>query len=294
MIVPVILIVMTAIEVARIVLNPDAKVVKSAMSRTIQKIIASVAIFFLPLLVNVLLGLLNETKYSNTSCWTNSTNEVIAQYREAQRIQEEAEKAKIADEKQKVETEQKIVEATREAARKDNEKKAAEAAKNASQGSTSVASALGARVVQIAQREYDSIDHSRPLGRPNKYTSAFWPDEWCAMFVWWVSNEAGVYPSRVSLKSAGVCEYRHYFESGSNGVRFEMSEARGGHYIPKMGDYILFIWQGSGDTCGSHIGIVKGVSGDRVMIIDGNNGDTIRDYSRYLNDVNILGYGVWE
>ena len=83
--VPVLLIIMAAIEITKVVLNPDPKVIKSVTSRTIHKAIASVAVFFLPTLVNLLLNLLNENGYKTTDCWINANNEKIEELRQAQR-----------------------------------------------------------------------------------------------------------------------------------------------------------------------------------------------------------------
>jgi len=66
--VPIGLILMLAIEVGKIVLNPDPKIVKTATSNVVKKIIAAVAIFFVPTLVNLLLGLLGNTELQATEC----------------------------------------------------------------------------------------------------------------------------------------------------------------------------------------------------------------------------------
>jgi len=292
--VPIVLILMASIEIGKIVLNPEQKAMKGAVSKLISKMIASVAIFFIPTLVSLLLSLLGRTDFKATDCWINATTERIEAYKVAREAEEEMERQKIAEEKKQAEEERKIVEATREAAREDNEEKAAEAAKNASSNSTGTSTQLAAKLIQVAQNEANSP----PTGAPNKYTRGYgalggsYSYAWCAAFVWWCSNEAGVYPTKVSEKSAGVQAYMEYFKNTS-GVRYEVSQAYGGTYVPKMGDYIFFDWEHLVNG-GDHIGLVKGVSGDRVLIIDGNYGNTVADRTAYLSSADIIGYGVWE
>lgn len=295
---PIILILMTSIEIAKIVLNPDSKASKSAISKTIQKVIAAVAIFFIPTVVSLLLEMLGQTDYNATACWSNSNNETIAAYKAAKEAEQEAEQEEIAAEQQAAEDERKTTEALREAAREENAKKAAEAAKKASSGSTGTATELAAKLIQIAQEQADL----KPGDSPNKYTYGYgsisgygsggFDYPWCAAFVWWCSNEAGVYPTKVSLKTAGVSNYISHFKNTA-GLSYELSAAHGGNYVPKMGDYIFFS-DSHMQSSPSHIGLVKGVSGDRVLIIDGNCSNTVCDRSLYLTDGYIIGYGVWE
>ena len=293
---PIILIIMAAFEVSRIVFNPDGKVVSNVMTKTIHKFIAAIGIFFVPVLVNLLLNLLDQTNIKASTCWTQANIETINVYKEAAKKEEELEQQKLREEKKRAEDERKIREATREIVRGENEK-AAEKAREASKYSSGLASDAAARFVQIAQNEYNSINHSVPLGRPNKYTNAYgYSAAWCAMFVWWCAREAGLWPNKLSIDkgaAAGVLYWRQFFESGRNGTRWERSAHFGGNYRPKMGDIIIFTWS-SVVNGHDHIGIVKGISGDRVLIIDGNYGNTIQDRSLPLNNSNIAGYGVWE
>ncbi len=293
--VPIMLILMSAIEVGKVVLNPDPKTIKSVMTRTVHKVIASVAVFFVPVLVSLLMNMLGNVNFNATSCWTNANNETIAAYKAAREVEEQAEQEKRDAEKKAAEDERKIVEATREAARQENEKKAEEAAKNASKNSTGTASQKAARLIEVAQQEYNKHLPDSPNSITRAYGSigGTYGYAWCAAFVWYCSNESGVYPSEVNKKTAAVSEYINYFKSGDMGNRYELSKAAGGSYVPKMGDYIFFSNSHS-QGAPSHIGLVKGISGDKVLIIDGNCSNTVCDRSLYLNDGYIIGYGVWE
>lgn len=282
-IVPIILILMSSIEVSKIVLNPDPKVVKGTTARIIHKMIGGVAVFFVPTLVSLLLNMVGTSDYKATECWTNADTIKIEAYKAAYEAEKEAEKEQISSEKKQADEERKRIETIREEIRKENENKS---------------SALAAKLISIAEEQYNL----HPGDSPNKYTYALgkingYPNDgygypWCATFVWWCSKEAGVYPTKVSLKSAGVDAYIAHFRN-TDGLRYEKSKAHGGNYTPKMGDYIFFSDSHS-QSDGTHIGLVKGVSGDKVLIIDGNCANTVCNRSKYLNDKYIIGYGVWE
>lgn len=297
--VPIALIIMSAVEVSKIVLNPDAKVTKGVISRVTHKTVCSVAVFFLPILINLLLSMVGQSDMTSTACWTNANTGTINALKSAKEAEEEATQEEIAAERASAEQERQTYEALREAAREENAEKAAEAAKKASSNSSGTATEKAARLIQIAQAQADK----HPSDSPNEYTRGYGPISgygssvydypWCAAFVWWCSNEAGVYPAEVNYKTAGVTSYIGYFRNNSDGNRYEPSAAHGGTYVPKMGDYIFFSNEHI-QYDGDHIGLVKGVSGDRVLIIDGNCSNTVCDRSLYLTDGYIIGYGVWE
>lgn len=134
---------------------------------------------------------------------------------------------------------------------------------------------------------------------------------WCAMFVSWAANEAGV-PTRIIPKAA----YCPYQVSGfrSAGLFYD-SPALGGDYVPRQGDIIFFydpLAKPEGNTIATHVGIVLYVENGEVFSIEGNAltsrmdltewmaeyDDSMNppDYvtvNRYaLDSPRILGYGV--
>ncbi len=299
--VPIGLILMASVEVGKITMNPDQKAVKSATTKTIHKCLAAVGVFFVPTFMSIFMNLMAMPNYKSSSCWSNSSVEMINAYEEAKDFDDDVEEEKRQQERKTAETERAALAAAREAAREENEK-AAEEARKASGNSTGNPTELAAKMIQIAQREADS----HPPDSPNKYTYDFgyipgysgngYGYPWCAAFVWWISNEAGVYNHSngpVTHKTAGVDSYIGYFRNNSDGNRYEPSAAHGGNYVPKMGDYIFFSNEHI-QYDGDHIGVVKGVSGDKVLIIDGNCSNTVCDRYKSLNDGYIIGYGVWE
>lgn len=106
--------------------------------------------------------------------------------------------------------------------------------------------------------------------------------EWCAIFVSWVLNQAGIDESiipKFSVVSTGV----NWFKAV--GSWHESS------YIPSPGDIIFFDWEVDGKV--NHVGIVEKVENEVVYTIEGNsNGDMCRQKSYSLNSSVIYGYGV--
>ena len=103
--------------------------------------------------------------------------------------------------------------------------------------------------------------------------------EWCAMFVSWCANQAGI-STEIIPKYAGCTVGREWFESRG---QFKYKE----EYTPKAGDIIFFLSDGAG-----HTGIVINCVGNRVYTIEGNTSDTCAKRSYDLNWHTITGYGV--
>lgn len=101
---------------------------------------------------------------------------------------------------------------------------------------------------------------------------------WCAIFVSWCANQAGV-PVSVIPKFASVSVGMDWFKSRN---RFRAK----GSYTPQRGDIIFF------KTGASHVGIVHTADSSWVYTIEGNASDSVarRKYTR--NHSTITGYGV--
>lgn len=103
--------------------------------------------------------------------------------------------------------------------------------------------------------------------------------DWCAMFVSWSANQAGIGTDvihKFSLVSDGV---RWFTERG-------LYHEREG-YTPKRGDIIFFI---SGSRP-SHVGIVVSVDSERVYTIEGNTSNSVAQRSYLLTSTYVMGYG---
>lgn len=103
-------------------------------------------------------------------------------------------------------------------------------------------------------------------------------DEWCAMFVSWSVNRAGI-STNVIPKFASVKAGKAFFED--QGL-FEYKN----NYTPKKGDIIFFL------NGISHTGIVTKVENGRVYTIEGNSASKVAQRNYSLSDSTITGYGL--
>lgn len=144
---------------------------------------------------------------------------------------------------------------------------------------------LGRREADGSYREildvYNSID---PLPRGYRMSGA---DPWCAAFVSAVGKACGL-TDLVFPECACEPMIQKYRAAG----RWVEDDA----YIPKPGDVIFYDWQdsGQGDNTGysDHVGLVIGVSGKMLSIVEGNCSDSVMTTARPLNGRYIRGFGV--
>lgn len=103
---------------------------------------------------------------------------------------------------------------------------------------------------------------------------------WCAMFVSWCANQAGI--------SENVIPKHSYCP---NGAQWFMDMGRwyyrSSSYRPKPGDIVYFYTEGGIN----HVGIVESVEGSTLRTIEGNTSDMVARRSYNLSDTYIAGYG---
>ena len=131
------------------------------------------------------------------------------------------------------------------------------------------------------------------------FGSSFTSAHWCAMFVSWCADQAGI-PTSIIPKHADCDEGMNWFKS--NG-RWQDGEYYGGTYIPQRGD-IVYYSNDFDQSDSTHVGIVVGVSGNYLQVIEGNTSDGSYSLStskvclhtnnnkRTLNHGYVLGYGT--
>jgi hypothetical protein len=109
-------------------------------------------------------------------------------------------------------------------------------------------------------------------GNKNYTEYGYWygmQDQWCAMFVSWCANAAGV--------DTNIIQRHAYTENGLNqfkrqGRAYSRADVLAGKYTPQAGDIIYFL-SSSASASGrstNHIGIVTGYSGGTIYTIEGN------------------------
>lgn len=134
-------------------------------------------------------------------------------------------------------------------------------------------------IVQIAQSQLGNIG-GRPYWSWYGFNSRV---EWCACFVSWVMNEAGLIEKGTVPKFA-------YCPTGVNWFK-EHNRWEERQYTPAAGDIIFFDWQNDGVS--DHVGIVEKVEKGTIYTIEGNStNDECRQNSYQIGSIYIAGYGV--
>ena len=132
-----------------------------------------------------------------------------------------------------------------------------------------------ADLIAVAKTQIGYTELSTSTGRPlntsqdggyTKYGAWFGAPTvaWCAFFVAWCSNQAGV--SSSVIPRIGNCEaMTNWYKN--KGRYLYASEA-----APRTGDLIFYNW--GGGKVAEHIGIVTGVSGGNIYTVEGNTGSS--------------------
>lgn len=127
-------------------------------------------------------------------------------------------------------------------------------------------------VTTYGQWYQDNVDGSQ------KFNTA----AWCAMFLSWCANDAGVSRSTVGYYAACSFWQEQFFVA--NGTWHAASG-----YTPARGDLIFFDYTGDGKA--NHNGIVESVSETQVVAIEGNVDKEVKRCTYELSDTSIVGYG---
>jgi hypothetical protein len=128
---------------------------------------------------------------------------------------------------------------------------------------------------------YNSID---PLPRGFRMT---YSDPWCAAFVSACAQVLGL--TKTVFPECGCIPMINLYKQHG---RWMEDDA----YRPQPGDVIFYDWEdsGVGDNVGAsyHVGLVTGVDGGVISIIEGNCGNAVRYTARKINSRYIRGYGL--
>ena len=303
-VVPIILIVMVTLDLVKIVLDSSEKTIKTSFKSMLNRLIAAVVVFFVPMMVNLLMNQVDQGNVESSTCWANANSETIAKYTEVK------EAKKLAEQKEKQE---KIAENNKKREQEDEERK-----KNIVKRSGG-----GTSILETALKEVGN-NHS-------KYTSFYGvAADWCAMFAFWTTAHTSVtgnandcanvtrsgsdkcyYTSKIDIYSAVVWQYtewvaKHdrFYHSQYWANRMGTYKDNGRAYEPQPGDFVFFNggYGGNPLSCRaqlSHIAIVKEVKNGYLYYVGGNQGGSIyynssvTIASRPIGDSYIVGYGTW-
>ncbi|MBQ8782300.1 MAG: CHAP domain-containing protein [Clostridia bacterium] len=152
-----------------------------------------------------------------------------------------------------------------------------------------------ADLIAVAKTQIGYTELSTSTGKPlskgqdggyTKYGAWFGAPTtaWCAFFVAWCANQADISTSVIPRIGNCASLVNWYSKRG----RYFPKNG----FTPKAGDLIFFNW--SGGSTAKHIGIVTGVSGNNVYVVEGNTGSSqgyrAEAKTRKKNASYILGY----
>ena len=107
-------------------------------------------------------------------------------------------------------------------------------------------------------------------------------EEWCACFVSWCADQAGLIQSGAMPKLSLCTDGKNWFQN--------QGRWQGAGSMPSPGAIIFFDWEHDG-TC-DHVGIVERCDGTTVYTVEGNSGDAVRERNYAINSDSIMGYGM--
>ena len=125
--VPIILIIMCAIDLGKQAMNPDNT---KSHHKVLRRMIAAVSVFFIPTVITTFLDLVGTQNYKATECWVNANTATIEARRAHEKAEEEELIAARQAEQEQARAEREEYAAAREEIRKANLEKAIEAEKN--------------------------------------------------------------------------------------------------------------------------------------------------------------------
>lgn len=133
-------------------------------------------------------------------------------------------------------------------------------------------------IVKVALTQVGNIN-GKPYWEWYGFTSRV---EWCACFVSWCANEAG-------LLEKGTIPKFSYCPTGIQWFK-EHNQWMNKGQIPQAGYIIFFDWEVDGIS--DHVGIVERVENGIVYTIEGNSNNECRRNSYTVSSNVIVGYGV--
>lgn len=145
-------------------------------------------------------------------------------------------------------------------------------------------------ITEIAKTQVGYQENSVGTKYGYWYNTVFVNQPWCAMFVSWCADQAGI--SQDVIKSFASCSVGvNWFKA--QGVWHD-SAYYGGTYVPKKGDIVFYRNSGSSNLS-DHVGIVLGVNGSYIHCIEGNaTNETCCEFktnsARTLSNKYVIGY----
>ena len=118
--VPIILIIICAVDLLKQVINTEEK----TYQKIFKRMIAAAAVFFVPTIVSLLLDLIGTQDFAATTCWTNANTETIAVLSAREEEEKKAQDEAIKKEQEEAKKAREEIEKAREEIRKKREEEA--------------------------------------------------------------------------------------------------------------------------------------------------------------------------
>ena len=112
------------------------------------------------------------------------------------------------------------------------------------------------------------------------------PVDWCACFVSWCADEAGLIEDEAVPMFSEVNEGIRWFQERGRWIASTEESV----FKTKPGTIIFFDWEQDGVA--DHVGIVEACRNGMVHTIEGNSGDMCRSTYYLTDSSDILGYGL--
>ena len=146
-------------------------------------------------------------------------------------------------------------------------------------------------IIGVARTQVGYQENSVGTKYGDWYNGVFVNQPWCAMFVSWCAEQAGI-PNTVIQKYASCSVEVAWFKAIG---RWHDSKAYGGSYTPQKGDVVFYRDAGS-SSVSTHTGVLAGLNGNYLDVIEGNatNGKVCEytaNASRTLSASYVIGYG---
>jgi len=284
LIVPIALIIYITIDIFKIIIRADDKVIKENHKSIINRIIFAIFLFFVPTIVTVVMNILSLSNITTDYqvCIDNANKETIEALQEKKDFEEQNE-----------------------------ENNTNKNSINKTELSGDLYQDLATRMISIASNE---IGTKNGTNNDNKYGRELGLNNraWCSIFTMWVAKKTtingtnlfeDVFQKEIEIHNIASATNSIYVFNNSKSLNFYYSSYYGGNYTPKKGDLIYFSRTGKWDkniyptmhiTTGGHVGIVEYVENGVIHTIEGNtNGGQVARRNRNLNSEDIVGFGSW-
>lgn len=246
---PLTLIVMAMVQLIKLVFNPEEK---NGLKSLRNKVVAAVIIFFIPMLVDVVVGLL-PTEFSLSACWhTASTLREVSRMTGNNYIPL-SEKKFVSFLIDPAEFEKGVP-------------------KEESYDYSGDYGAGAKDIVQVALNEIGNHEGDRSHHKYEAFNGLGDNQPWCAAFVTWCAGQAGYLDKGIFPRFVGCTTGFSKFKSLNADIHYASSG-----YNPKAGDITFFSWTGTNDL--DHVGIVLSADKDFVYTVEGNTscaGDAVK------------------